>query len=103
MSNFMRILPQGSAAGLQPSDMTDPGAFTTDDKTELNDSDEGEHSAKILITLEPHDDRVRQETETRGAIRRIVRQQPDIKTFRFSKPSVLAFNAPVIGSGSMFS
>lgn len=38
MSNFMRILPEGSAAGLQPSDMTDPGAFTTDDKTELNDT-----------------------------------------------------------------
>lgn len=38
MSNFMRLLPQGSAAGLQPSDMTDPSAFTTDDQTELNDT-----------------------------------------------------------------
>ncbi len=39
MSNsYIRLLPQGSAAGLQPSDMTDPGAFTTDDKTELNDT-----------------------------------------------------------------
>ncbi|MCP4392553.1 MAG: cupin domain-containing protein, partial [Gammaproteobacteria bacterium] len=38
MSNFIRLLPQGSAAGLQPSDMVDPSAFTTDDKTELNDT-----------------------------------------------------------------
>ncbi len=39
MSNsYIRLLPQGSAAGLQPSEMTDPGAFTTDDKTELNDT-----------------------------------------------------------------
>ena len=38
MSKFMRLLPQGSAAGLQPSDMTPVEAFTTDDKTELNDT-----------------------------------------------------------------
>ena len=37
MTNFMRLLPQGSAAGLQPSDMTPVDAFTTDDHTELND------------------------------------------------------------------
>ncbi len=36
--HFMRLLPEGSAAGLQPSDMTPPEAFTTDDKTELNDT-----------------------------------------------------------------
>lgn len=38
MSNFLRLLPQGSAAGLQPSDMTPADAFTTADKTELNDT-----------------------------------------------------------------
>ena len=38
MSNFMRLLPEGSAAGLQASDMTPVDAFTTDDKTELNDT-----------------------------------------------------------------
>jgi len=39
MSNtFMRLEAAGSAAGMQPSDMTDPSAFTTDDKTELNDT-----------------------------------------------------------------
>jgi len=38
MSSFFRLLPQGSAAGLQPSDMTDPAAFTTADQTELNDT-----------------------------------------------------------------
>ena len=37
-SRFIRLLAEGSAAGLQPSDMTDPNAFTTDDKTELNDT-----------------------------------------------------------------
>ena len=35
---FFRLLPQGSAAGMQPSHMTDPDAFTTDDRTELNDT-----------------------------------------------------------------
>jgi len=38
MAGFMRLLPQGSAAGLQPSDMTPADAFTTEDKTELNDT-----------------------------------------------------------------
>lgn len=38
MSKFMRLLPQGSAAGLQPSNMTPADAFTTDDRTELNDT-----------------------------------------------------------------
>lgn len=38
MAGFMRLLPQGSAAGLQPSDMTPVDAFTTDDRTELNDT-----------------------------------------------------------------
>jgi len=38
MARFMRLLPQGSAAGLQPSDMTPTDAFTTDDHTELNDT-----------------------------------------------------------------
>jgi len=38
MSKFMRLLPEGSAAGLQPSDMTSVDAFTTDDRTELNDT-----------------------------------------------------------------
>lgn len=35
---FIRLLPEGSAAGLEPSDMTDPAAFTTDDRTELNET-----------------------------------------------------------------
>jgi uncharacterized cupin superfamily protein len=37
-TRFIRLLAEGSAAGLQPSDMTDPNAFTTDDKSELNDT-----------------------------------------------------------------
>lgn len=35
---FLRLLPQGSAAGMQPSHLTDPNAFTTEDKTELIDN-----------------------------------------------------------------
>lgn len=37
-TSFIRLLSAGSAAGMQPSDMTDPGAFTTDDRSELNDT-----------------------------------------------------------------
>jgi uncharacterized cupin superfamily protein len=37
-TRFIRLLAEGSAAGLQPSDMTAPEAFTTDDRTELNDT-----------------------------------------------------------------
>lgn len=37
-TRFMKLLAQGSAAGLQPSNMTPPEAFTTDDKSELNDT-----------------------------------------------------------------
>ena len=37
-TTFMRLDAEGSARGLQPSDMTDPAAFTTDDKSELNDT-----------------------------------------------------------------
>lgn len=37
-TRFIRLLAEGSAAGLQPSDMTSPDAFTSDDRTELNDT-----------------------------------------------------------------
>ena len=33
----IRLLAEGSAAGMQPSHMTNPDDFTTDDKTELID------------------------------------------------------------------
>ncbi len=35
---FIRLLPEGSSAGLAPSDMVDAAAFTTDDRTELNET-----------------------------------------------------------------
>ena len=66
------------------------------DKQELNDSDQGEHSSRILITLRPTGDRVAQEQRVRDAIREVLRQQPDVQSFRFARPSVLAFNAPVV-------
>ena len=37
-TTFMRLDAAGSSRGMQPSDMTDPSAFTTDDKSELNDT-----------------------------------------------------------------
>ena len=66
------------------------------DKTELNDSDQGEHSSRILIRLRPARERASQEELVREKVRKIVRQHPDVRSFRFAQPSVLAFNAPVI-------
>ncbi|MCA8957310.1 MAG: efflux RND transporter permease subunit, partial [Planctomycetes bacterium] len=66
------------------------------DKKELNDSDQGEHSARILVTLRQVRDRATQEERVREQIRGIVRLHPDVRSFRFANPSVLAFNAPVV-------
>ncbi len=66
------------------------------DKQELNDSDQGEHSSRILITLRPSANREVQERTVRNNIREILRNQPEVQSFRFARPSVLAFNAPVV-------
>ncbi len=66
------------------------------DKKELNDSDQGEHSARILIKLRPDKNREVQEEHVRDQIREIVRLHPEIQGSRFARPSVLAFNAPVV-------
>ena len=66
------------------------------DKKELNDSDEGEHSSQILIRLIDADDRFAQEEAVRNQIREIMRRHPEVQSFRFARPSILAFNAPVV-------
>ena len=44
----IRILPQGSERGMQPSDLVNPDDFTTDDKTELIDSHFATEDGSIL-------------------------------------------------------
>ena len=46
--SFIRLKPEGSAAGLVPSHMTSPDDFTTDDKTELIDNLFATPDEKIL-------------------------------------------------------
>ena len=53
MSRFMRLLPQGSAAGLQPSSMTPAEAFTTDDTTELNGEEQATQHIWQIERLAP--------------------------------------------------
>lgn len=66
------------------------------DKKELNDSEQGEHSARCLIRLVPNSDRVAQEARVRDRIRELVRARPEIRSYRFSQPSLLSFTAPLV-------
>ena len=66
------------------------------DKEELNDSDEGEHSARLLVRMTPTADRRSQEERVRAAIREVVRDTPEIQSYRFERPSILSFAAPMI-------
>jgi HAE1 family hydrophobic/amphiphilic exporter-1 len=66
------------------------------DREELNDSDQGEHSARVLLRMRPDRDRATQEERVRNAIRELVRQEPRILSYRFAHPSVLAFDAPLV-------
>ncbi|MEZ5963484.1 MAG: efflux RND transporter permease subunit [Planctomycetota bacterium] len=66
------------------------------DKDELNDSDQGEHSARILVRMKANEDRVAQEERVRSAIRDLVRDEPRVQSYRFTHPSVLSFEAPLV-------
>jgi len=66
------------------------------DKDELNDSDQGEHSARLLVRMVPNADRTSQEERVRETIRSIMRRTPEVQTYRFSRPSVLSFDAPLV-------
>lgn len=66
------------------------------DREELNDSDQGEHSARVLVRMRPTRDRAGQEERVRDAIREIVRAEPRVQSYRFDRPSVLSFDAPLV-------
>ncbi|HLU38643.1 MAG TPA: efflux RND transporter permease subunit, partial [Planctomycetota bacterium] len=66
------------------------------DRDELNDSDQGEHSARILVRMRPDPDRRAQEERVRTAIRALVRAEPRVRSYRFARPSVLSFEAPLV-------
>ena len=66
------------------------------DREELNDSDEGEHSARLLLRLRSTTDRAAQQERVRSAVRRLLRREPEIKSYRFTQPSILSFTAPLV-------
>ena len=66
------------------------------DKEELNSSEEGEHSARVLVRMEPGDDLAGAEEELRTRIRALIRETPEVMDYRFSRPSVLSFSAPLV-------
>ncbi len=65
------------------------------DDEELNDSDEGEHSARLLVKLRPAVDRPAQEARVRADIDAVIRRTPEV-THRYARPSVLSFEAPLV-------
>lgn len=66
------------------------------DKQELNDSQEGEHSARILVSLEPTTDFAATEEVLREKIRRHLRSVPEKESFRFARPTLLSFATPLV-------
>ncbi len=66
------------------------------DPEELNDSEQGKHSARIQVRLRPAPNRAEQEERTRDAIAAIVRTEPAVLSHRFAVSSVLQFRATVV-------
>ncbi len=66
------------------------------DPDELNDSEEGKHSGKILVTLAPAADRAAQEAKARAAIAALMADVPFVQEVRFSTNSVLELRAGVV-------
>jgi HAE1 family hydrophobic/amphiphilic exporter-1 len=64
------------------------------DPEELNSSEEGEHSAKVLVTLSSAAADL--EERVRSQIRQMLRETPEVQSYRFSRPSVLSFSAPLV-------
>ncbi|MGE3175304.1 MAG: efflux RND transporter permease subunit [Planctomycetota bacterium] len=65
------------------------------DPEELNDSEEGKHSGRILVTLQPTLDRAPQEERARAAVAALLDAEPAIQSHRFQVSSVLQFHAGV--------
>ncbi len=66
------------------------------DKDELNSSEEGQHSARILVKLAPSVDAKLAEERFRSAARESILAIPEIESYRFSAPSILSFSAPLV-------
>lgn len=66
------------------------------DPEELNDSEEGKHSAKVLVTLKASPDRAQQETAVRARIEELVDTVPAVQEFRFTTSSLLQFSAGLV-------
>jgi HAE1 family hydrophobic/amphiphilic exporter-1 len=69
------------------------------DKDELNDSEEGEHSARILVTFSASpdgEDLGAIEERVREQVRAMMRQTPEVESYRFARPSLLSFSAPLV-------
>ena len=69
------------------------------DEDELNDSDEGQHSSKLLVTLGPpgaQESRAKQVERVQSVIREIYFREPDLEEPRFPEPSAISFTAPLV-------
>jgi HAE1 family hydrophobic/amphiphilic exporter-1 len=66
------------------------------DPDELNDSEEGKHSARIQVVLRPASHRAEQEQRVRGAISARIAAEPSILSHRFATASVLQFQADLV-------
>ncbi len=66
------------------------------DKNELNSSEEGEHSARILVRLETHGNAKAVEDDLRESVRAILKRMPELSYSRISRPSILSFSAPLV-------
>jgi HAE1 family hydrophobic/amphiphilic exporter-1 len=66
------------------------------DPDELNDSEAGKHSSRILVTLGPSPDRQTQEERVRNRISEMVREEPAILEHRYKTSSILELNASVV-------
>ncbi len=66
------------------------------DREELNSSEEGEHSARILVKLREEFSDHASEEIFRAKARRLVQAIPEIQSYRFNTPSVLNFSAPLV-------
>ncbi|MHC5063494.1 MAG: efflux RND transporter permease subunit [Planctomycetota bacterium] len=66
------------------------------DREELNSSEEGEHSARILVKLRDEYSSRESEEFFRAKARELILAIPEIESYRFNTPSVLNFSAPLV-------
>ncbi|NOX37240.1 MAG: efflux RND transporter permease subunit [Calditrichaeota bacterium] len=64
------------------------------DLTKINDSEAGEHTAKITVTLKPGGDRIQAEEETVANIREKLNQLSGV-TYKISRPVLFSFKTPI--------